>query len=81
MATSPWPFSAIAMSPRSGNADALVVVAALGAHREFAGPCATTTAAPAAETLELGVVAVTADQVRCGTGFSVSCSTDTCGGG
>ena len=81
MARSPWPVNVIGTTPRSGHADALVVVAALGTYCELSRPSSTTTTVPAAETPEVGVVAVTADQVRCGTGFSVSCSTVTYGGG
>jgi len=53
----------------------MVVVVTLRAHLEPSWVDPTATSAPAAGTLALRVLTVTADQVRCGMGFSVPCDT------
>ena len=67
------------MIPHVGKVDFIVVVGVPGVHLEPGGCDSTTTSAPAAGALEVGVVTITAGQIRCGTEFSVSGTTDTGG--
>ena len=67
--------------PDPTSVGTLDVVVTLQTQLEPSWVDPTTTAAPAAGTLELGVMTITANQVRCGTGFSVSCPAGSLGGG
>ena len=80
-ATADVPMTEAILIPDPTKVGTIVVVATLQALLEPSWVDPTTTAAPAAETLELGVMTLTANQVRCGTGFSVSCPAVSFGGG
>ena len=75
------PMTESIMVPSPTNVGTLVVVVTLQTQLEPSWVDPTTTAAPAADTLELGVMTITANQVRCGMGFSVSCLAGSVGGG